>query len=131
MLTGSKAIIAITGFVVLCTSGAQAQNRVALKSGDSVELGTVYWVSNCRSIMIGLPEIEILEGPPEVTLAIKEEPVLPRRQNCAAKVPGGTLVASAKDVKEPGEAKLTYRLKYKTKDGDRQRGNVYFVSVFP
>lgn len=132
MRIGSKAIIALAGLAaVLCSSGAQAQNRVALKSGDSVELGSVYWVSNCRSIMIGLPEIEILEGPPEVTLAIKEGPVLPRRQNCAAKVPGGTLVASAKDIKEPGEAKLTYRLKYKTKDGDRQRGNVYFVSVFP
>lgn len=125
-----KVIIALLA-IALCGANAQAQNRVALKSGDSIELGTVYWVANCRSIMVGLPEIEILEGPPEVTLSIKAGPVLPRRQNCAATVPGGTLIATAKDIKEPGEAKLTYRVKYKTKDGDRQRGNVFNISLFP
>jgi hypothetical protein len=125
-------IVVLAGLAVaFCGADAQAQNRIALKSGDSIDLGAVYWVANCRSIMIGLPQVEILEGPPEVTLSIKEEPVLPRRQNCAAKVPGGTLVATAKDIKEPAEAKLTYRLKYKTKDGDRQRGNVFNISLFP
>jgi hypothetical protein len=46
-------------------------------------------------------------------------------------VPGGKVVATAKDVKEPKEAKLTYRVKYKTKDGDRQTSNVYTISLFP
>jgi hypothetical protein len=46
-------------------------------------------------------------------------------------VAGGTLVLSAKGVAEPAEAKLTYRLKYKTKDGDRQTSNAYIVSLFP
>ena len=81
--------------------------------------------------MIGLPEVEILEGPPEVALTIKAEQVLPRRQGCAAKVPGGKLMLSAKEVAESKEAKLTYRLKYKTKDGDRQTSGTYIVSLFP
>jgi hypothetical protein len=109
---------------------AQSQ-RIALKSGESVELGPVYWVANCRSTMLGLPEVEILEGPPELTLSVKEAMVLPRTQKCPATVAGGILSVTAKDVKEPIEAKLTYRLKYKTKDGDRQRSNVYGVSLFP
>jgi hypothetical protein len=46
-------------------------------------------------------------------------------------VPGGKVVATAKDVKEPKEAKLTYRVKYKTKDGDRQTSKVYTISLFP
>lgn len=109
-----------------------AQDRmIALKAGESVELMTVYWVSNCRSIMVGLPEIEILEGPKEVSLSIKEAMVLPRRQNCASRVPGGILVATVTDVKEHAEAKLTFRLKYKTKDGDRPRGYVHKLSLFP
>jgi hypothetical protein len=29
------------------------------------------------------------------------------------------------------EAKLTYRVKYKTKDGDRQLGHVYSISLYP
>ncbi len=81
--------------------------------------------------MVGLPEIEVLEGPKEVSLSMKQGMVLPRRQNCAARVPGGILIATAKDVKEPVEAKLTYRLMYKTKDGDRPRGYVLQLSLFP
>ena len=81
--------------------------------------------------MIGLPQVEVLEGPQQVSLSIKEEMVLPRRQNCANKVPGGILMATAKDVSEPKETKLTYRVNYKTKDGDRQRSHVYLLSLFP
>ena len=113
-------------------TGARAQTEtLAIKNGESVQLQLIYWVSNFRSIMVGLPQVEILEGPPEVTLTIKEEMVLPRRFNCANRVPGGTLVATVKDVTEPKQAKLTYRVNYKTKDGDRQTGKVYSVLLFP
>ena len=81
--------------------------------------------------MVGLPEIEVLEGPTEVSLSVREEPVLPRRQGCAKKIPGGTLMLTAKGVTEPVEAKLAYRVKYKTKDGDRQTSQVYIVSLYP
>jgi hypothetical protein len=124
--------LAIAGITI--GAGAQAQadvRRLGVKSGENIELGPVYFVANCRSIMIGLPEIEILEGPPQVTLSIKEAQVLPRRQGCAAPVAGGKLMLSAKSVTERTEAKLTFRLKYKTKDGDRQISNSYIVSLFP
>jgi hypothetical protein len=115
-------------------SPANAQDalrRIAVKNGESVDLNSVYYVSNCRLIMIGMPDIEVLEGPTGVALSIREEPVLPRRQGCAAKVAGGTLVLTAKDVTEPAEAKLTYRLNYKTKDGPRQTSGALMVSLFP
>jgi hypothetical protein len=132
--------MAVVAACVLVGSGfgghgaASAQDtlrRLAVKNGESVDLGTVYYVSNCRSIMIGLPDIEVLEGPTGVALSIREEPVLPRRQGCAAKVAGGTVVLTAKNVTEPADAKLTYRVKYKTKDGDRQTSQAYIVSLFP
>ena len=119
---------------ILGSAPADAQappSRLALKNGETIEVGPVYWVANCRSVMIGLPEIEILEGPAGVTLGIKEEGVLPRRQGCAAKVPGGRLMMSAKDITEQAEAKVTYRLSYKTKDGPRQTSNSYILSLFP
>jgi len=74
------AILLLTPIV---TDGVKAQTvprRLALKSGESVELYPVYWVINCRSVMIGLPEVEVLEGPPQLSLSIREEKVLPRRQ---------------------------------------------------
>ena len=108
-----------------------APRQFAVKNGESIDLGTVYYVSNCRSIMIGMPDIEVLEGPTGVAISIREEPVLPRRQSCAAKVAGGTVVLTAKDVTEPAEAKLTYRVNYKTKDGPRQTSHAFMVSLFP
>jgi len=110
---------------------ANAQIRIVLKAGESVELQSVYYISNCRSIMVGLPQVEVLEGPPQVTLSIKEGMVLPRLQECANRVRGGTLIATAKDILEPIESKMTFRLTYKTKGGDRQRGHVYLLSLFP
>jgi hypothetical protein len=123
--------LSIAGSAIVDALAQSAPRRVVAKNGESIEITSVYWVSNCRSIMVGLPDVEVVEGPPQVTLSVKEEPVLPRRQGCAAKVAGGTLVLSAKGVTEPTEAKLTYRLKYKTKDGDRQTSNAYIVSLFP
>jgi hypothetical protein len=112
-------------------TGVQAQTRIALKSGESAELGLVYFIANCASIVVGTPEVEVLEGPQELTLEIKKGNVIPRAQNCAKPVPGGTIVVTAKEVTERKDAKLVYRVKYKTKDGDRQRGGTYTVSLFP
>jgi len=81
--------------------------------------------------MVGTPQIEILEGPPEITLSIKEGRVVPRSRGCTNPVPGGTLIATAKDVKETKVSRLIYRIKYQTKDGDRQTANAYYVGLVP
>lgn len=122
----------VVGFAFDDRANAQEPlERIAIKNGETIEIRSVYRVVQCKSILIGVPEVEILEGPSQVTLSIREEPVLPRRQGCAEKVPGGTLLLSAKEVVQPIEAKLTYRVKYNTKDGPRQRSNSYIVSLFP
>jgi hypothetical protein len=134
LLPAIVAALMLAGAGLGSHNAANAQDalrRVAVKNGESIDLGTVYYVNNCKSIMIGLPDIEVLEGPSSVALSIREEPVLPRRQGCAAKVAGGTLVLTAKDVTESAEAKLTYRLNYKTKDGPRQSSAALMVSLFP
>jgi len=130
-------VLAITAVLHLGASclwgqAAHAQDsRLALKNGESAELHPVYWVMNCRSIMIGIPEVEIMEGPPGVTLSIKEGMVLPRRLNCAKEVPGGKLVLTANGITDRKDAQLIYRLKYKTKDGERQTSHTYRLSLFP
>jgi len=81
--------------------------------------------------MVGKPEIEILEGPPKVKLTIRDGDVVPRALGCSGKVSGGTLIATASEVKETKIARLIYRVKYKTKDGDRQVANAYYVGLLP
>jgi hypothetical protein len=124
------------GFTLLvghpCADAQTQPSRVVLKNGEAIELHTVFYISNCRSIMIGLPEVEIVEGPPELSLAIKEEQVVPRRFSCVNKVPGGKLILTAKgNVTERTEVNLIYRLKYRTKEGDRQTSGTYIVTLFP
>jgi hypothetical protein len=119
--------------VGVATSGTGAQEqapRISLKSGETVELRNVFFTRNCRSILKETPVIEVLEGPEELTLTIKPAMVIPS-DKCSTPVAGGTVVATAKDVKAPKESRLTYRVVYKTLDGDRQNARVYLVSLIP
>lgn len=105
--------------------------RIALKSGESAELRNYFFIVNCQSIMIGQPTLDVLEGIEEVTVALKDEMILPRGRNCAKPVPGGTVVVTAKHIDEQKEGKLTIRLKFNTKQGERQDSSAYLISLFP
>jgi hypothetical protein len=129
------AILGVGIATFLCTATGDAQEeevpRISLKSGETIELRNVSFTRNCRSILKETPVIEVLEGPEELTLAIKPAMVVLRSNNCSNQVAGGIVMATAKDVKAPKEARLTYRVKYKTLEGDRQIARVYLVSLFP
>jgi hypothetical protein len=118
------------------TPGARAQTidgapSVALKNGETIEVGKVYWASHCKSLLKATPEVEILDGPDGVTAAIREEMVLPRRQRCGNKVAGGVLTFTAKGIEDQSYSNLTIRVTFKTRDGDRKFSNVYNISLFP
>jgi hypothetical protein len=124
------------GVGLLGSAGVQAQTvtgsaSIALKNGESAEIGELYWVSNCRSILKGTPEAEVLDGPPGLSVAVKEAQVIPRVQKCANRVPGGMLVVTAKDVKDTSYSPVTIQVTYPTLDGKRKRSIVINVSLFP
>jgi hypothetical protein len=130
----SAAAACLAAAVFAAITGAQAQQnarRIALKSGESTELREFWVVVNCQSMLIGTPVVEVLDGPEEVTVTYKEGMKLPRALGCAKQVPGGSIIATAKDVARPKETKLTVRLKYNTKMGERQSADAYIVSLFP
>jgi hypothetical protein len=102
-----------------------------LKSGETQELGNVYWTINCRSLLKSTPQVEVLEGPPGVNVTIKEGMVLPRWNSCSSRVPGGTLVITAKEIEDPSYSAMTIRVTFKTKDGERKLSQVYNVSLIP
>jgi hypothetical protein len=121
--------------IVIGSNDAPAQEdlqRIALKSGESVELRNYSFVAgDCVPIMIGTPTLEVLEGPEELSLSLKPGKVTRRERGCSTPVPGGQVVATAKEIKEPKEAKLTIRLNYMTKNGPRQSASEYLVSLVP
>lgn len=117
----------------LHASKAQEHVRnLAMKNGETVELFTIYQVARCRSTLVGKPEVEVLEGPPELSFSIRDAMVVPRNAtNCSQKVSGGILEVTAKNVTEHKEARVTIRVNYNTKDGPRQNAGSYNVSLFP
>ena len=72
MFPFSATAILLAASCLIMSNELKGQQRLAIKNGESVELHPIYYVSHCHSIMIGLPEIEVLEGPPELKLSIKK-----------------------------------------------------------
>ncbi len=104
---------------------------LALKNGETLELGPLYWVSHCRSVLTSIPEAVILDGPPGVTVSVKDAMVTPRRQNCPNKIAGGMLSVAAKDIQDPGTTQMTIRVTYKTRDGERKFSHLFNIEVLP
>jgi hypothetical protein len=139
MVSKTSLFVALSCLAYLAVSGgAQAQtiyfgvHNVALKNGESMELGQVYYIgANCKSLLKGTPEVEILDGPPGVTAAIREEKVVPRGLGCANAVPGGKLMLSAKDIEDYSRTRMVLRVNFKTQLGDRQISRDVNISLFP
>src|SRR6516225_8483103 len=98
MRIGARTVLAIVHLGIagiVGSAGAHAQTitnspTIALKSGESIELGDLFWAVNCRSVLKSTPEAEILDGPPGISVAVKAAMVTPRAQRCPKPVPGGT-----------------------------------------
>jgi hypothetical protein len=132
--TTSAVLVALS---LIAPGAAMAQSwqtrsaTLALKSGETAEIGDLYFVINCRSILKGPPQATILSGPPGVTVEVKEADVLPRIQQCSRPVKGGKLIIKAGDVGDESETTMTIRVNFDTKDGPRQVGYNVNLSLFP
>ncbi|MCW6510705.1 hypothetical protein [Lichenifustis flavocetrariae] len=131
-----KVISCVAGFAVLNVLAGPAiaagAKPVNLKAGESVDIDNVYWVAKCKSLLRGKPVADILEGPSDVTVSIRDEKVTPRSGGCSQPIDGGVLVLKApKEVKAKTEAKVTIRIKYPTSDGERQGSRIVNLTLFP
>lgn len=105
--------------------------EISLKAGESVDLIPVYWVEGCTSLLVTVVGVDVLEGPPGVTLTIRREDVVPNRQGCSNKVNGGVVVASVKDVPAAIRSTLRYRVRYKTQNGANQSTHTVQIGLYP
>jgi hypothetical protein len=121
----------------ISASSVQAQSwqmntqSFALKSGESVEVMDLYWVVNCRSQLTSPPEVTVLDGPPGATASVTEAMVLPRFQQCSKPVKGAKLRLSADKIEDQSYSMMTLRIKYKTKDGEREKSMTFSLALFP
>ena len=126
-LRGAFATLALAA----ASGAALPQSAISLRSGETVELHSAYWVDNCKSLLKGFGEIDVLESPPGVTVSLKEQPVMARRQNCPTAVPGAMVMATAKDITAKATATLKYRVRYNTEDGQKMSTHTYKLELYP
>ncbi len=131
--TTTSCALALSLFAMSVLGEAQQNQikRIAARSGESIDLYTVFAQANCRSTLLATPEVEVLEGPPELQLSVREQMVAIPAAECHNKLKGGMVVATVGEVKKPIEGKLTFRVKYKTKVVNNQVAQVYYYSLFP
>jgi len=126
--------LGIAGILGSAVANAQTITNsptIALRSGESAELGELFWVVNCRSVLKSTPEAEILDGPPGVSVAVKAAMVTARAQRCSKPVPGGMLVITAGNIEDASYTPLTIRITYHGRDGDRTPSVIYNLSLLP
>lgn len=121
-------ICAALQFALLFPAAAQG---ISLKTGESADINSVYWIHNCQSLLTGFVGVDVLEGPAGVTLSIREQQVTTGRQNCPNQVPGGVVVATAKTIPEKASGTLRYRVRYNTAEGIRQSTHSIQLSLYP
>lgn len=129
-LVAMLAVVEMIGLSPGSRVSAQS-NTIEVRSGASVDLGPVYWILDCKSKLVRFGAIDIVNGPPGITLTIREEQVYARRQNCRDKVPGGTVVLSATGVESKESGTLEYRVHYDTEDGHRESFHTRNIVVYP
>jgi hypothetical protein len=122
---------------------AQQQQQIAaptlfsIRGGETLTLrGFGMITSECVSTFGSVEGIDILDGPPEVTL--KFEPgqsnfVTTAGKVCPMPLPGGNIMITAsKNITEQKEANLTFRVRYTTKPSSSGTvTNRYHLLLFP
>lgn len=127
----------VAALLLVGSGGAEAQNyqlkqgSFALKGGESTEVGDLYYVVNCHSLLTAPPEVTVLDGPPGVTVSATEAEVLPRMQNCPRPVKGAKLMMKAGPVDDQSSSLMTVRIRYPTKDGAREQSMTFSLALFP
>jgi dienelactone hydrolase len=143
---GAMTMRELRTWAILCTIAAfafagiaKAQDHSSLqlfsiKSGETLPIRVVTLVTaTCDPLFLDFEGIDVLEGPPELSLQFEPGMVhtFTTTHECPKPVNGGTVVGTAKEVTGRKEALLAFRVRMKTKQGPKQLTARYRVLLFP
>ena len=121
---------------------AQQQQQIpapilfSIRSGEALQLNFSSAVTaNCTSLWEHFDGIDILDGPKEISLDFKPGKGavhLKESGKVCDEVRGGSVMITAKDITEPKEANLTFRVRFHEKSGiPWQHVHRYRLLLFP
>jgi hypothetical protein len=128
-----RILIAIAFLTIAGQVSAQSPSppeTISIRDGETVPLGKVTWVNaaTCESFFKSVQQVDMMEGPSEVSLKFEPGKVL---TTCKKYVNGGTIMATAKGVTEYMDSMLVYRVRFTGKDGPHEFTRRYHVLLFP
>ena len=80
------------------------------ESGETLEIADLWYAVHCQSRLKSAPTVEVLEGPPEITVSVKKAMVVPREQNCSKPIEGAKLYVAASEIADYGASDSTIEL---------------------
>lgn len=120
------ALFAMFASSAYCATAAD----LTLHKGESADLHTVYWVNgNCQSRLKKVEGIDLLEGPPGVTMSIRPEEVVAKKQGCPGMMTGGIVVLTTGDVDADWSGVVRYRVRYDTWDGAKETSHTRQIKL--
>lgn len=109
----------LTTIALTTTSYAQ----ITLKRGGTAELGSVYWMRSCLSILDDFESIALTSGPPGLSLSLRKQDVKPVQSDCSSLIPGAIVVIAASQDAPLGAVTVTFKVNYRTKTGRKEQSN--------
>jgi hypothetical protein len=103
---------------------------LSAKIGETLDVFPVYWVGNCQSRLVKFEGIDVLEGPSGVTLALREQKVFARRQNCPNQIPGAVVTLTVQTAAAKFSGPVAFRVRYFTEDGRTQSSHRIKLDVY-
>ena len=126
------AIVAATvGFDDIAHGQATAVPNFAVKAGETIDIGPIYWVNaqTCQSLSTAPSSVEMLEGPAGLKFEVKEGMVVPNAQNCKNQIKGGHIMMSVPEDIEATSAHVILRLIHHDRNGVQQRAFPFNILV--
>jgi hypothetical protein len=111
------------------TPASAQDGTLRAKSGEVIDLRPVFRQINCRGMLLATPEVEVLQGPPELTLSVRDEMVEVPDANCPKKIKGAMVVVTVGQLSHPVEGRLIFRVKYRGRYRNTQTGHAYDFSL--
>jgi hypothetical protein len=98
----------------LVTSSITLAGAIAPAYAAEQNLGSYYWIENCKSLVTGRITVEKTSGPSGVRLTTRAGRVPATRQNCPSPVPGVWVVARGS-----GAGNVSFVMHYPTGNGPK------------
>jgi hypothetical protein len=142
LISGLAIVCAIAASAFTTCASAQQQQQIpaptlcSIRGGETLLLRLFASITtDCVSTFIGFDGIDILDGPPEITLKFEPGKVSVNTVGgkiCKPVAGGSIMITAAKDIDEKKDANLTFRVRYRSKNSNSNTWTYrYHLLIFP